>query len=132
MFGMISFVLLIIYSLNFLYLDTWAYKTARNCSWCADADLKTNATSPSLLSVLILLVAPLHFYALTFWGFTENPYLGQKGPWIRPGDDLAILVALLIGFCLGSFGYFLYQLGKISGTVTARTVIRGRENAGDE
>ncbi|MGP8251388.1 MAG: hypothetical protein ACLQHF_05090 [Terracidiphilus sp.] len=128
MLSMISFLLLILYSLNLAYLDVWVNRTVRRCSYCSDADLATNSTSPSLPSVLILLVMPLHFFALTFWGFTENPYRGRGGPWVRPGDDLAILVALLIGFCLASQGYFLYQLGKLSGIQERRKLAIDEEN----
>jgi hypothetical protein len=120
MWGMVSFMLLILYSLNVLYLVVWVNKTVQNCSYCADIGLPVTKPEPFWLSWLILLVTLVHFFALTFWGFSENPYRGKDGPWIRPGDDLAMLVIFLIGFCLAGLGYFLYQLGKLSGTLERR------------
>jgi hypothetical protein len=115
MSAMVSFLFLVLYSLNLAYLVVWVNKAVHKCSYCSDADLAANTTSPTFLSVLIVIVMSMHFFALTFWGFTDNPYRGREGPWIHAGDDLAILVVLLIGFCLGSFGYFLFQLGKLVG-----------------
>ena len=120
MLDMISFVLLVLYSFNLVYLLVWVNKTVQEYSYCADANVPATTPSPSWISMLILLATIVHFIGLTFWGFTENPYHGREGPWIHPGDDLGILVLGLIGFCLASLGYVLFQLGKLSGTLERR------------
>jgi hypothetical protein len=55
---------------------------------------------------------------LTFSGFTDNPY--QKWAWIHTSDDLGMLVFILDGFCVPAIGYFLYQCGRLSGTLEGR------------
>ena len=120
MFGMIAFSLLVLYSFSLVYLIVWVNKTVWKCSSCADSDLPTVAPWPSWVSLLVLAPMPLHFFALTCWGFMENPYRGREGPWIRPGDDLAMLVLLLIGFCFASLGWVLYQSGRLSATLERR------------
>ena len=120
MLSVIPITLLILYSINLTYLIVWVNKTVQRYSCCADADVPQRTPSPLGLSQLIFVATLLHFFALTFWWFTDDPYRGRGGPWLHPGDDLGLLVIGLIGFCLASIGYVLYQLGKVSGTLERR------------
>ncbi len=120
MFGMIVFALLVVYSFSLAYLVVCVNKTVWKCSYCADSELSTASLWPSWVPLMFLTPMPLHFFALTFWGFTENPYRGREGPRIRPGDDLAMLVILLIGFCFASLGWVLFQSGRLSAIVERR------------
>jgi hypothetical protein len=115
---MIPFALLILYTLNLVYLLLWVNKTVRKCSQCAEADVPKLSPSPAPASMLILLVTFGHISALTFWGFTDNPY--QKRAWIHAGDNLGMLVFVLDGFCIPAIGYFLYQCGKLWGMLEGR------------
>lgn len=120
MLRMISLSLLILYSLNFAYLLFWVNKTVERCTCCADAKVPATVPAPSTLSQGIFFVMFIHFIVLAYWGFTENPWLGPKGPWIHPGDALGLWVSMLIAFCLGSSGFVLYKLGKLSGIIERR------------
>ena len=85
------------------------------------------APEPFWLSYLIALAMLLHFYALAFWGFTDNPYGTRQKAWINAGDDLAFLVMGLIGFCMVAFGLVLFQDGRISATLERRRMAIEKE-----
>jgi hypothetical protein len=117
---MIGFLFLVVYSCSLLYLVVWINKAVSKFSYCSDVDLE-KVPSPSVLSVIVLVPMPLHFFALICWGLTDNPY-HRNGvePWIHAGDDLAMLVFLLVGFCLVSAGWVLSQAGSLSATLRLR------------
>ena len=111
---MYSFSLLIIYSANFACLLAWARRKYWLALTCSNLDLlKEESREPPILSSILLLMSAVSMIGWTFWGITDNPYHVGRASYIQAGDDLALLVGVLVAFCSGSFGYLLYKFGQI-------------------
>ncbi len=115
---MISFILLVISALNFTYLNWWVGHHESKCRTCLDEDLPKTAPEPHILSYLLFAAWLIESLSWQFWGITDNPYR-HGDAWVRSGDTFALLIIGLVLFCVGSFVYVVFKLGRISGIVDA-------------
>jgi hypothetical protein len=127
---MYSFAMLIVFSLNFLYLIRWANKEHWRSRTCTNFDLfrwKDSSNPPAKLlgfvSTLVLLFCAVNIIMWASWGITDNPYHQRGDHFIRAGDLLGMLVLGLAAFCTCSFGYLLFKFGQIQATREQREAL---------
>jgi hypothetical protein len=124
---MISFSLLILYSLNCVYLLWWVHKAYNANRWCADKKFPPGEPGPIKMSIWVLFASVLNLVGWTYWGITDNPWHPPNSKWVihAAQGGLELFVAI---FFLGSLGYIFYMFGKISAVTEPRTeVIRDRQ-----
>jgi hypothetical protein len=118
MLHMISLIVLLVCSINFVYLDWWA--ASDKYRYCAVKDLPLKTPQAPVAATFIGFVFFLSSIGWSFWGVTDNPYHQGKGWWLHAGGEYSGYLMLLNAFCMGSLVYVPYRLGVIATAVEMR------------